>query len=64
MGAQQILNKIQQPKPPLQIGGEKVVVGIKKSDIKKGKSFKEMGGELKKASREDLLDLDKYVSFQ
>jgi hypothetical protein len=64
MGAQQILNKIQKSDSIFQIGDEQIVVEIKDSNIKKGKSFKEMVSELKKASKENLLDINKHVCFQ
>lgn len=64
MGAQQILDKIQKPDAVLRIGDEKVVVEIKESHVKKGKSFKEIMDELKKASKEDLFDLNRHVCFQ
>ncbi|KKR33478.1 MAG: hypothetical protein UT63_C0016G0017 [Candidatus Gottesmanbacteria bacterium GW2011_GWC2_39_8] len=55
MGAKQILNKIKNADAVFQIGDERVVVEIKSEDINKGKSFKEIVGEFKKASKENLL---------
>ena len=50
MGAKQILNKLEKVDMVLDFGGEKVVVGLKKSEIKKGKTFKKVMEEMKKAA--------------
>lgn len=55
MGAKQIQSQMKKVDAVLQIGDEDVVVEIKSAKISKGKSFKAIVIEMKKASKEGLM---------
>lgn len=61
MGAKQILSHIKSVDDVLQIGDEDVIVEVKSAKISKGKSYKAIAKELKKASKEGLM-MNNYVS--
>ena len=54
MGAKQILSNIKDVDAVIQIGKESVVVELKSAKISKGKSYKNIARELKKASEEEI----------
>ena len=62
MGAKQILSQMKNVDAVLQIGDESVVVEVKSAKISKGKSFKAIVMEMKKASKEGLM-MSNHVSI-